>query len=123
VIVLLASMGFAFWGVAPPADPVIRPIGVDARGTVVSARQPIERPTDLEQLPGAIQFSAQAATTLLRGPDRPLTELGEWPHMALRLVAPVLLGWPCCRSAAGSNAEIQHLAVLETSQQGHWEPP
>jgi len=66
IVVLLAGGVFALWGFDPPA-------GLDA-------------------LPDAIRFSAQAATALLRGPDRPLTPLGEWLHLGVRLVGPVLLG-------------------------------
>jgi len=66
IVVLLAGGVFALWGFDPPAG--------------------------LDELPDAIRFSAQAATALLRGPDRPLTPLGEWLHLAVRLVGPVLLG-------------------------------
>ncbi len=92
VVVLLASVIFAFWGFAPPDQPSIRPVAVDARGDPIYARQRVERPAGLDELSTAIRFSAQGATALLRGPDRPLTALGEWLHMALRLVGPVLLG-------------------------------
>jgi hypothetical protein len=92
VVVLLAGGVFAWWGFASPAEPDIRPVAVDAQGRPIYARQPVERPAGLDELPDAIRFSAQAATALLRGPDRPLTAYGEWLHLALRLVGPVLLG-------------------------------
>jgi hypothetical protein len=92
VVVLLAGGVFAFWGFASPAEPSIRLVAVYVRGAPIYARQPVRRPAGLDELPTAIRFSAQAATALLRGPDRPLTALGEWLHMALRLVGPVLLG-------------------------------
>jgi hypothetical protein len=92
VAVLLASVVFAFWGFAPPDDPAIRVVAVDPRGAPIYALRPPQRPAGLDELPTAIRFSAQATTALLRGPDRPLTALGEWTDMALRLVGPVLLG-------------------------------
>ena len=66
IVVLLAGGVFALWGFDPPGG--------------------------LDELPDAIRFSAQAAAALLRGPDRPLTPLGEWLHLGVRLVGPVLLG-------------------------------
>jgi uncharacterized protein YjbI with pentapeptide repeats len=63
-VVLVASVIFAFWGFAEP-DP----------------------------FPTALRYSAQATTALLRGPsERPLTEVGEWLQIVLRLIGPVLLG-------------------------------
>lgn len=50
------------------------------------------RPTGLDKLPDAIWFSAESATALLRGPDRPLTNLGRALHLTIRLLGPVLLG-------------------------------
>jgi hypothetical protein len=41
---------------------------------------------------GALAFSAESATSLLRGPDRALTPLGEWTQVAVRLLGPVLFG-------------------------------
>lgn len=65
-MVLLAGGVFALWGFDPPGGP--------------------------DELPDAIRFSAQAAAALLRDPDRTLTPLGEWLHLGVRLVGPVLLG-------------------------------
>jgi hypothetical protein len=92
VVVLLASGIFAFWGFAPQAEPAIRAVAVNAQGAPTYAPQPVQQPAGLGELPTAIRFSAQATTALLRGPDRPLTPLGEWLDMALRLIGPVLLG-------------------------------
>ena len=92
-VILVAGAIFAFWGFNPPTGPAFQIVDVDDRGAPVYARQPPpQRPAGLDEFPGAVRFSAQAATALLRGPDRPLTALGEWLHMALRLVGPVLLG-------------------------------
>jgi uncharacterized protein YjbI with pentapeptide repeats len=66
-VVLIASSIFAFWGFHTTAG--------------------------WDELPSALLFSTQATTALLRGPDsRALTTLGEWLHIALRLIGPVLLG-------------------------------
>jgi hypothetical protein len=91
-VVLLAGVVFAFWGFAPLDEPTIRPVAVDAHGAPIYANQPVQRPAGLDELPHGVRFSAQAATALLRGPDQPLTALGEWLYMALRLLGPVLLG-------------------------------
>jgi len=91
VVVLLAAIGFAFWGFAPPQQPP-RPVRVDPQGMLVYEQPSAQRPTGLDELPAAVRFSAQSATALLRGPDRALTPLGEWLNMGLRLVGPVLVG-------------------------------
>jgi hypothetical protein len=59
---------------------------------LVYQQQSANPPPRLERLPDAIRFSARSATALLRGPDRPLTPLGEWLEIGLRFVGPVLLG-------------------------------
>ena len=91
VVVLLAAIGFAFWGFAPPQQPP-RPVRVDTKGMLVYEQPPAERPAGVDELPAAVRFSAQSATALLRGPDRALTPLGEWLNMGLRLAGPVLVG-------------------------------
>jgi hypothetical protein len=95
----LRSAILALWGFAAPTEPSLRPVGVDAGTPIYELVEP-ERPTGFEELPSALNVSAQAATSLLRGPDVALTRLGEWLHLSLRLVGPVLLGSPCCRSGA-----------------------
>jgi uncharacterized protein YjbI with pentapeptide repeats len=92
VVIMLAGLGFAFWGFAAPEGPSIRPVRVDARGAPIYAQQPVTRPTGLEKLPEAIWFSTESATSLLRGPDQPLTLPGRALHMAVRLLGPILLG-------------------------------
>jgi uncharacterized protein YjbI with pentapeptide repeats len=92
IVVLLAGGAFAFWGFAAPSQPAVRPVAVDARGAPIYVAQPVERPAGLDELATGVRFSAQTATALLRGPDRQLTALGEWLHLALRLTGPVLLG-------------------------------
>jgi hypothetical protein len=108
IVVLVAAGIFALWGFAPSDQPRIRPVAVDARGAPIYARQPVERPAGLDELPTAVRFSAQAATALLRGPDRPLTALGEWLHMALRLghVSRIVAG--LVRSGPQPDQDVRH---------------
>jgi hypothetical protein len=89
-VVLVAAVGFAFWGF-PDAEPAFRPVGVDASGALVYRQVPAEDATGAG-LPEAVRFSARSATSLLRGPDRALTPAGESLEIALRLLGPVLLG-------------------------------
>jgi hypothetical protein len=89
-VVLLAAVVFAFWGFLATAQPP-RPVRIDPQGTLIYEQPPAQRPAGLDELPAALRFSAQSATALLRGPDRPLTPIGEWLHMGLRLAGPVLL--------------------------------
>jgi hypothetical protein len=78
---------------AEPDQPSIRPVDVTAEGVPIYERQAVERPAGLDELPTAIRFSAQSVTALLRGPEVPsLSAVGEWLHIALRLLGPVLLG-------------------------------
>jgi uncharacterized protein YjbI with pentapeptide repeats len=91
VVVLLAGIALAFWGF-PSASPSFRPAAVDRGGALVYRQQPADPPPGIERLPDSIRFSARSATALLRGPDRPLTPLGEWLEIALRFLGPVLLG-------------------------------
>jgi uncharacterized protein YjbI with pentapeptide repeats len=92
VVIMLAGIGFAFWGFAALDEPTIRPVRVDARGTPIYAEQPMTRPAGLDELSHAIWFSAESATALLRSPDRALTLPGRALQLALRLLGPVLLG-------------------------------
>jgi uncharacterized protein YjbI with pentapeptide repeats len=91
VVVVLAGVMFAFWGF-PSAVPSFRAAAVDRGGALVYQQQPADPTPGIGQLPDAIRFSARSATALLRGPDRPLTPLGEWLDIGLRFVGPVLLG-------------------------------
>jgi uncharacterized protein YjbI with pentapeptide repeats len=91
VTVLLAAVVFAFWGF-PASETTFHPIGINANGSLIYQREPADLASGLERLPDAIRFSAQSATALLRGPDRPLTPLGEWTEILLRFLGPVLFG-------------------------------
>jgi uncharacterized protein YjbI with pentapeptide repeats len=90
VVVVLAGIILAFWGF-PSAAPSFRPAAVDRGGALVYKQEPAD-PPGLGRLPEAVRFSARSATALLRGPDRPLTPLGEWLEIGLRFTGPVLLG-------------------------------
>jgi hypothetical protein len=72
VLIVLAAVGVALWGFAVPQQPP-RPVRVDRAGAIVYVQPQVERPTGLDELGEAFRFSAESATALLRGPDRPLT--------------------------------------------------
>lgn len=93
-VILLTGVAFAFWGFADPDEPAVRAVDVSEEGAPVYELHDPERPAGLDELPKAIRFSAQSVVALLRGPepDVPLTATGEWLHLALRLVGPVLFG-------------------------------
>jgi hypothetical protein len=91
VVVLLASVVFAFWGF-PQSDPGFHPVRIDRSGALVYQQQLADPPKGLGRLPDAVRFSARSATALLRGPDRALTPVGEWLEIGLRFAGPVLLG-------------------------------
>jgi uncharacterized protein YjbI with pentapeptide repeats len=91
VVVVLAGMLLAFWGF-PSGPPSFRPTAVSPEGALVYQQQPSPPPPGIARLPEAIRFSARSATALLRGPDRPLTPLGEWLEISLRFAGPLLLG-------------------------------
>jgi uncharacterized protein YjbI with pentapeptide repeats len=90
-VVVLAGVALAFWGF-PGEAPTFRPAALDPGGALVYEQQPVQPPPGPGRLPDAIRFSARSATALLRGPDRPLTPLGEWLDIGLRFAGPVLLG-------------------------------
>ena len=52
----------------------------------------VKRPSLREQLPAALAFSSQSATSLLHGPDRALYAAGDWTQAGLRLLGPALFG-------------------------------
>jgi hypothetical protein len=91
VVILLAAVGFAFWGFGTPQEPP-RPVRIDPAGNLVYAQPPAVRPAGIDELPNAIRYSAESATTLLRGPGQPLTPTGWTLHLIVRLLGPVLLG-------------------------------
>jgi len=91
VVVVLAGVALAFWGF-PGGTPTFRPAALAPGGALVYERQPAQPPSGPARLPDAIRFSARSATALLRGPDRPLTPVGEWLEIGLRFAGPVLLG-------------------------------
>jgi hypothetical protein len=92
LVVLVAALVFAGPGFQHPDGP--RCVVVDA----TSAGMPVYRcdhdrpPSYRAQLPTAMAYSAESATSLLRGPDQALTPVGHWTQVALRLLGPVLFG-------------------------------
>jgi hypothetical protein len=91
VVVLLAAVAFAFWGVPAIGAGLSCGWGRLQRraGLPAAACRP---PPGIGRLPAAIRFIARPATALLLGPDRSLTPLGEWLEITLRFLGPVLFG-------------------------------
>jgi uncharacterized protein YjbI with pentapeptide repeats len=92
VIIVLSAMIFAFVGFESPKSTSFVPVGVTRSGRIIYEEQSDQSTTKWKQLPQATLYSAEAATSLLRAPSRPLTPIGGWTQVALRLLGPVLLG-------------------------------
>jgi hypothetical protein len=63
--------------------------------SVRSSSPPVSSPScrfSCASAPRPIGYSAEVATSLLRGPDRPVTVVGEWTQSILRWLGPVLFG-------------------------------
>jgi hypothetical protein len=92
LVVVAAALVFAGPGFARPGTPRCAVVAATPGGGPVYRCEPAPRPSYAGQLPAALAFSAESATSLLRGPDRALTPLGEWTQVAVRLLGPVLFG-------------------------------
>jgi Pentapeptide repeats (9 copies) len=92
LVVVAAALVFAGPGFARPATPRCAVVAATPGGGPVYRCEPTLRPSYAGQLPTALAFSAESATSLLRGPDRALTQVGEWTQVAERLLGPVLFG-------------------------------
>jgi len=92
LVVLVASLVFAGPGFKPSKEPRCVVVGATSAGTPMYRCRYDREPTYRTQLPTALAYSAESATSLLRGPDRALTLVGQWTQVALRLLGPVLLG-------------------------------
>jgi hypothetical protein len=92
LVVVAAALVFAGPGFARSVTPRCTVVAATPGGGPVYRCEPAARPSYAGQLPTALAFSAQSATSLLRGPDRALTSLGEWTQVAVRLLGPVLFG-------------------------------
>ena len=66
--------------------------GATTVGAPVYKCRSVKRPSLREQLPAALAFSSQSATSLLHGPDRALYAAGDWTQAGLRLLGPALFG-------------------------------
>jgi uncharacterized protein YjbI with pentapeptide repeats len=93
LLVMVAAAGlFATIGFKPPGSPRFVPVGVTGTGELIYQGQPVRRPSAWQQVPVALGYSAEVATSLLRGPQRAVTTAGEWTQAVLRWLGPLLFG-------------------------------
>jgi hypothetical protein len=92
LVVVAGALVFAGPGFARSVTPRCAVVAATPGGGPVYRCEPAPRPSYAGQLATALAFSAESATSLLRGPDRALTPLGEWTQVAVRLLGPVLFG-------------------------------
>jgi hypothetical protein len=92
LVVVLAAVIFATVGFASSASPRFVPVKVSDSGTLLYAEQQVQRPSFWQEFPGALSYSAETATSVLRGADRRVTSIGQWTQSVLRWVGPVLFG-------------------------------
>jgi uncharacterized protein YjbI with pentapeptide repeats len=90
--VVVAAGVFATVGFKPPDSPRFLPTRVTSTGALVYREQQVQRPSVWRQAPAALGYSAEVATSLLRGPDRAVTTAGEWAQTVLRWLGPLLFG-------------------------------
>lgn len=93
-VIVAAGILFGLVGFAPVApEQQFEAAGVTASGGLRYEVASREAPRGLHRVDDGVLFAAQATTALLRGPERPLEPMGEWLHLGLRLVGPVLIGF------------------------------
>jgi uncharacterized protein YjbI with pentapeptide repeats len=92
VVVVAAAGLFATVGFKPPGSPRFVPVRVTSTGALVYEAQQVQRPSAWRRAPAALGYSAEVATSLLRGPDRAVTVIGEWTQTVLRWLGPLLFG-------------------------------
>jgi uncharacterized protein YjbI with pentapeptide repeats len=92
LVIVAAAALFATVGFKPPESPRLIPVGVTSTGAPVYRAQPVPWPPALRRVTTALGYSAEVATSLLRGPERPVTAAGELTQATLRWLGPVLLG-------------------------------
>ena len=90
-MIAVAATIFASIGFKAPDSPRFIPIQVSKSGGLLYEEQDLRQPSFREQLPGAFGYAAEVSTSLLRGPDRPVTVVGEWTRAVLRFLGPSLL--------------------------------
>lgn len=87
VIALFAAL-FSHGGLSDPGEPVVVLRATPANG--VEFRQGLALPAP--SFADALVFSAATATAIFGAPDRPLTRVGQWERIVLRIIGPVLIG-------------------------------
>jgi uncharacterized protein YjbI with pentapeptide repeats len=92
LVIVVAAGIFAAVGFKPPEARRFVPVGVSSTGTLVYQEQHVKRRSTWDQFPGALGYSAEVATSLLRAPERPVTAAGEWTQAILRWLGPLLFG-------------------------------
>jgi hypothetical protein len=92
LVIVGAAVLFAGPGFKPATFPTCGIAETSQTGTPVYRCQPKRSTSYWSQFPNAVVYSAQSATSILRGPDRPLTPLGEYTQIVLRLLGPLLFG-------------------------------
>ena len=88
--VLLAAVIFATVGFEPLEERRFVPVRVDRTGDLVYAEQQVEQPSAWNQFSVALGYSAETATSVLRGPERAVTTIGIWTRAILRWIGPIL---------------------------------
>jgi uncharacterized protein YjbI with pentapeptide repeats len=91
-IIVIAAVLFAIVGFKPPAKTSFVPVDVTSTGALVYKKLSTSPSSRWQQLPTALGYSAEIATSLLRGPERPVTSVGEWTRAVLRWLGPLLFG-------------------------------
>jgi uncharacterized protein YjbI with pentapeptide repeats len=92
LVLIIAAGLFSTVGFKPPDSPRLVPVRVTSTGMLVYEQQPVTRPSAWRQAPAAFGYSAEVATSLLRGPQHPVTAIGEWTQAVLRWLGPLLFG-------------------------------
>ncbi len=92
LMIVVAAGLFATVGFKSPDSPRFVPVRVSSTGALVYQQQPVQRPSAWRQMPAALGYSAEVATSLLRGPERPVTAAGAWTQAVLRWLGPLLFG-------------------------------
>lgn len=92
VAIVVAAGLFASVGFKVPEGPRFAAVKVTSTGMLVYEEQPVRRSSVWRRVPAALGYSMEVATSLLRGPDRPVTVVGEWTQAVLRWLGPLLFG-------------------------------
>ena len=77
LVIVAAAALFATVGFKPPASPSLILVGVTSTGAPVYKAQLVPRRSAWARMPAALGYSVEVATSLLSGPERPVTAAGE----------------------------------------------